>query len=194
MKLSTLCLLCTGAAGVVFGDVPDCLVEYIESTDTASYVDTGIAPNPRKTRMVVKLAPMVVDNNQVAFFGSGDSWGNSFCNFVLLDSSMFRLDWIAAQTKVFTPNVGQAYLFDCCNNVVSIDGQKWSNQTATWKTDADYPERPILLFNAMNDTGKVGGAMMRLYECRIYQDGEKLDCNYLPCVKDGLAGLYNTVN
>ena len=27
MKLSTLFLLCTGAAGVVFGDVPDCLVE-----------------------------------------------------------------------------------------------------------------------------------------------------------------------
>ena len=194
MKLSTLFLLCTGATGVVFGDVPDCLVEYIESTNTASYVDTGIAPNPRKTRMVVKLAPMVVDNNQVAFFGSGNSWGNNVCNFVLLNSGMFRLDWIGAQTKVFTPNVGQAYLFDCRNNVVSIDGQQWSNGNATMKTDADYPERPILLFNAMNDKGKVGGAMMRLYECRIYQDGEKLDCNYLPCVKDGLAGLYNTVN
>lgn len=194
MKLSTLFLLCTGAAGVVFGDVPDCLVEYIESTNTASYVDTGIAPNPRKTRMVVKLAPMVVDNNQVAFFGSGNSWGNNVCNFVLLNSGMFRLDWIGAQTKVFTPNVGQAYLFDCRNNVVSIDGQQWSNGNATMKTDADYPERPILLFNAMNDKGKVGGAMMRLYECRIYQDGVALDANYIPCVKDGVVGLYNTVD
>ena len=177
MKLSTLCLLCTGAAGVVFGDVPDCFVEYIESTNTASYVDTGIAPNPRKTRMVVKLAPMVVDNNQVAFFGSGKSWGDNVCNFVLLNSSQFRLDWIAAQTKVFTPNVGQVYLFDCCNNVVSIDGQKWSNGNATTKTDKDYPERPILLFNAWSGTSKVGGTKMRLYDCRVYQDGVALDAN-----------------
>ena len=161
MKLSTLFLLCIGAAGVVFGDVPDCLVEYIESTDTASYVDTGIAPNPRKTRMVVKLAPMVVDNNQVAFFGSGNSWGNNVCNFVLLNSSQFRLDWIAAQTKVFTPNVGQVYLFDCCNNVVSIDGQKWSNGNATTKTDADYPERPVRFFFSTHGAARARSAARR---------------------------------
>lgn len=85
MKISTLFLLCAGAAGVVFGETPDSFVEYVES-DGNAWVDTGVKPNPLKTRAVITLAPTVVNNTEKAMFGqrSSGTWGGADATYVLL--------------------------------------------------------------------------------------------------------------
>ena len=92
MKLSTLFLLCTGAAGVVFGDAPKAFVEYVEANDQLTYINTGVTVNPKRTRMLVTLAMNSVKEGDVAVFGRGNSWGNADSAFVLMQSGKFRLD------------------------------------------------------------------------------------------------------
>ena len=82
MKLSTLFLLCTGAAGVAFGDVPDSFVEYVESVNKTLYLNTGICPSPKTTRMMMKIALTEVSGTQQALFGAGNGWGNNNWLFV----------------------------------------------------------------------------------------------------------------
>ena len=73
-KAISRCAACfTLAAAAVSGALPDSFVEYVESTNAATYVNTGILPNPAATRMVVQLTPTVVDSTQRGIFGSRPS-------------------------------------------------------------------------------------------------------------------------
>lgn len=177
--------------GTVCADVPDSFVEYVESTNSTTYVDTGIDPSPKLTRMVVTLSPTVVNTTQYAVFGRGNSWGNANSSYILLNGANFRMDWIGGQTTGPAARVGEIYTFDCCNNEATVNGTRYS--TTTGKTEA-YAGQPIYIFNENNNGSKLTGARMRLYACNIWRDGTTLSARYIPCVKDGVGGLYNTVD
>ena len=113
MKLSTLFLLCTGAASVAFGELPDAFLEYVES-DGNAYVDTELKLDPTKSRAVIVLAPTVVNGTEKAVFGerSSSSGAGTDAMYVLLNGSKFRVDWIKATTATFVPTVNTIYRFD----------------------------------------------------------------------------------
>lgn len=176
--------------GTVCADVPDSFVEYVESVNKSLYLNTGICPSPKTTRMMMKIALTEVSGTQQALFGAGNGWGNSNSAYVLLNGGKFRVDWIGSQTSTFAPTVGEVYTFDCCNNAVTINGASYSS-TAN-KNTADL--KSIYIFNENNNGSLVAGALMRVYAGRVYKDGSTLSALYIPCVKDGAPGLYDTVS
>ena len=193
-KIVAFCSACFAlAVSAVFAALPDSFVEYVESTNAATYVNTGILPNPAATRMVVKLTPTVVDSTQRGIFGSLPSatWGGTDAAYVLLASSKFRVDWIGSQTAAaFTPGTTVVYTFDMIANRAFIDSAFYAS--SAYKVTA--AGKALYLFN-MNNNGTVyTGLPQKLYASRIYTDGTTLAANYIPCVKDGVAGLYDSVS
>ena len=181
MKLSTLFLLCTGAAGVVFGDAPKAFVEYVEANDQLTYINTGVTVNPKRTRMLVTLAMNSVKEGDVAVFGRGNSWGNANSAFVLMQSGKFRLDYLGNQATKIDCTADTIYTFDLCNNMGMVNGVSYS--TTAGKTDGDS-NQAAYLFNFNNNGSLHTGAKMKLYAAAIWKDGEKLSGRYVPCIDD----------
>ena len=191
MKLSTLFLLCTGAAGVVFGDVPKAFVEYVEANDQLTYINTGVTVNPKRTRMLVTLAMNSVKEGDVAVFGRGNSWGNANSAFVLMQSGKFRLDYLGNQETKIDCTADTIYTFDLCNNMGMVNGVSYS--TTAWKTDGDS-NQAAYLFNFNNNGSLHTGAKMKLYAASIWKDGETLSGRYVPCIDDsGQPAVYDLV-
>ena len=176
-----------------FGTTPDCFVEYVESTNTSTYIDTGLVPSASSTRLVATLAPMVVNNTEAALFGvrSSATAAGSDAAYALLVSSNFRLDWIRNSNNLFKPTVGRAYTFDLVNNYGFINNSFYiakDSKSATAITHSFY-------FFAMNNNGALkAGMKQRFYGARLYTNSTFLAANYVPCVKNGVAGLYDTVS
>ena len=181
MKLSTLFLLCTGAAGVVFGDAPKAFVEYVEANDQLTYINTGVTVNPKRTRMLVTLAMNSVKEGDVAVFGRGNSWGNADSAFVLMQSGKFRLDYLGNQATKIDCTADTIYTFDLCNNMGMVNGVSYS--TTAGKTDGDS-NQAAYLFNFNNNGSLHTGAKMKLYAAAIWKDGETLSGRYVPCIDD----------
>ena len=187
MKLSTLFLLCIGAAGVAFGDTPDKILEYVESTGNA-YVNTGVKPVPSTFKATVALSVTQLKNS--SFFGvKGSGWASTDSVYVYYGSSMFRVDWIGSQTTTFKPVLGTVYRFDCRGNTVSIDGSVYAG-SQTKSSTASTKEFRLMGVNG-NDSTCVP---QRLYGAQFYEDGKTLSANYVPCMKDGVAGLWDTIS
>ena len=176
-----------------FGAAPDSFVEYVESTNTSTYIDTGLIPSASSTRLVATLAPMVVNNTEAALFGvrSSTTAYGSDAAYALLISSNFRLDWIRNSNQLFKPTVGRAYTFDLVNNYGFINNSFYiskESKSATAITHSFY-------FFAMNNNGALkAGMKQRLYGARLYTNSTVLAANYVPCIRGGVAGLYDTVS
>lgn len=140
--------------------------------------------------MTVDLSLTQVTSAQQALFGAGNSWGNVNSAYVLVHNGKFRVDYIGSQTLTIDAVVGERYLLDCKDTVVSINGNAYS----TTVNKNVGPLKEMYFFNENNNGNLVGQAKMRLYFAAVYLDGTTLDAMYIPCVKDGVAGLYNTVD
>ena len=113
-KIAICCSCLLFGASALVAALPDAFVEYVESTNAATYVDTGILPIPSTTRMVVKLTPTVVDTTTRGIFGSRASanFGGTDAAYVLLASSKFRVDWIGNAMTAFEPDTNAVYTLD----------------------------------------------------------------------------------
>ena len=187
-RLSLLFAAAFAAIGCVFADIPDAFYEYVATEST--YVKTGLCPSPKLTRVKVDMALTTVSGSQQALFGAGNSWDNNNSAFVLLNNGVFRVDWVGSQTSTFAPTVGERYVFDCRNNTVAINDAFYSSTVA--KNEPVLKE--MYFFNENNNGSTVAQAKMRLYGAQVWLDGTTLSASYIPCVKDGVAGLYNTVD
>ncbi len=185
------------ALTATFVSAPDGFVEYVESTNVTTYIDTGIVPSAANTRMVVTLAPMLVDSTAAACFGARSSTtdADKTATYVLLVDGKFRLDWMGSASASATgpqPTVGTQYTFDAVYNRCWVNNSFYRIQSSNYKNGTTT--KSLYLF-AMNNTGALkNGMMQRLYGARIYSNGTTLSANYVPCVKDGVAGLYDTVS
>ena len=181
----------------IFAPEGDGFVEYVESTNVTTYIDTGIVPSAANTRMVVTLAPMLVDNTTAACFGARSSTtdADKTATYVLLVGGKFRLDWMGSTSASATgpqPTVGTQYTFDAVYNRCWVNNSFYRIQSSNYKNGTTT--KSLYLF-AMNNNGALkNGMMQRLYGARIYSNGTTLSANYVPCVKDGVAGLYDTVS
>ncbi len=178
-----------------FASAPDGFVEYVETTNVTTYIDTGIIPSAANTRMVVTLAPMLVDSTQAGCFGARSSTAEAdkTATYVLLDSKKFRLDWTGSKNTVGPqPTVGTQYTFDVIYNRCWINNSFYRTQSSNYKNGTTT--KSLYLFAVNNNGTLMNGMKQRLYGARIYTDGTTLAANYVPCVKNGVAGLYDTVS
>ncbi len=193
-------------AGAAFAELPDRFVAYVESTNKTTYVDTGIAASPKKTHMTVRLAITAQTSTQSGVFGAATSAnGNNAAANISYVSKKFRADWTGGGTDTgITPAVGAIYEIDCHYSDVFIGGKRFYRQGAAEMQKSGSNANTLYLFN-YNLSGTPysnGGVLQRVYACRIYSESiendstrtRTLSANLIPCEKDGVAGLWDSVS
>ena len=129
-------------------------------------------------------------NSNSGYFGvKGSSWASADSLYVYRSDNYFRLDWIGSQTKSFIPTLNTVYRFDCCGNKVSIDGGIYAGS----QTKSSTASTKTFWLMAVNGNG-TAGVPQRFYGAQFYEDGKTLSANYVPCTKDGVAGVYETIS
>ena len=177
----------------LFAELPDSFVEYVESTDAGTYLDSGIAGNPRYTRVMLKLAPTVVDNTTRGVFGSrastGDA-GSDACYFYQTGMK-FRMDWIQAASASSTLTAGTIYTLQAIDYRAYVDDRQFRRADYNDGSKSATDGKNLYFFN-MNNNGLpyTYGLPQKLYYARVYKS-ETLQGSFIPCVKNGVAGLYN---
>ena len=193
-------------AAAAFAELPDRFVEYVESTNKMTYVDTGIAASPKYTHMTVRLAITEQTTTQSGVFGAATSYnGNNAAANITYSSKKFRADWTGngVDTKI-TPAVDDIYEFDCHYSDVFVDGKRFYREGASEMQKGGSNANNLYLFN-YNLSGAPysnGGVLQRVYGCRIYNESIENDATYtrtlsanlIPCEKNGVAGLWDSVS
>ena len=123
------------------------------------------------------------------YLTSGACYGWSFCDYYIASNgSHGNLGWTTASFD----NERVKFVFDAPNNHATAHkgGQLvWETtdmartKTLTWETCTSP------LWIGSNWSGNSNATGMRLYSLKIYKSGS-LDRNYVPCVHNGQAGLY----
>ena len=181
------------AASRAAAELPDRFVEYVESTNKATYVDTGIAANPKTTHMFVRLAITAQTGTQSGVFGSATSAsGNNAAANISYVSKKFRADWTGGGTDTgITPAVGTVYEIDCHYSDVFVGGKRFYRAGASEMMKGGSNAYTLYLFN-YNLSGSPysnGGVLQRVYACRIFTESiensstrtRTLTANLVPC-------------
>lgn len=159
-------------------------LEYIQSSGT-QYIDTGFKPN-QNSRVVFDFFPVSI--GQTHLFGSRSSNSSSDYFLVLCTGGYYRDDYASSKT-VTTIAPTDRMVIDKNKNVVNFGSQTYTHSAATF-TGA----YPIVLF-ASNTGGNVSYMTnIRLYSCKIYDNGV-LSRDFIPCKNaSGVIGLWDDVN
>ena len=157
--------------------------EYIESSGT-QYIDTLFKPN-QNTRVVFTFDPITAKEEW--YFGTRTSASSSdrFSCLHAGDSDSIRTDF--AGTNVTTNVVASGVAtIDKNKNVTTIGNQTFTN------TAANFTAAYNLYLLAGNNGGSVTGqSSIRLYSCKIYDNGVLIR-DFIPCTNpSGVAGLYD---
>ena len=163
-------------------------VEYIESGG-AQYIDTGFKPN-QDTRVIADIQ-MVAENSLAAndIFGARTS----------ASSKVFAVQWNTANNQFqHFYNNGYDNLdfgnFDIRQAVEMNKNVFTLNGVTHTRTYASFQCSYSLYIFAVNNAGSAQFySNMRLYSCLIYDNGTLIR-DYVPCLHDGTAGLYDMVN
>ena len=159
-------------------------LEYIESNGT-QYIDTGFVPN-QDTKIIYDIQhdSNISDKWSGLFLQSG-SWllfGVSADYFEVYLGSQYNY-YISKDTnrKVITFDIPNKSVIVDGINVLTVDSYTNDNNT-------------LPLFCVKRATGTDSHISMKMYSCKIYDNGI-LVRDYTPALRsDGIAGLYDSVN
>ncbi len=188
------------AAGAVTqaADIPDWIAEYVES-DGTQYIDTGVIG---KCNTTAEMTITWLGSGDKSFLSSRADGGNT--RFILCSNNNSGNGyyaghgiywWCSPKTKAST--------MDCIVSSIASDGTDVTTtmtindvqliQNTQSNTAALDTQLNMYLF-AQNNAGKPDLlSSVRCYGVRIWQDGE-LVRDFLPCVKNGSAGLFDDVS
>ena len=181
--------------------LPDAFVEWVESNGT-QYIDTGIKGRCN-TSADMKIRWMLL-NADASFLSSRIDGGNT--RFILCSNSRKNKYYVCHKTWNESVNAGtSSYNTTGPDHVESsithdgtdvtftlrVNGNLEVNRTET--TSAIDTNLNMYLF-AQNKGGAADlKSSVRCYGVKIWQDGE-LVRDFRPCVKNGCAGLYDSVS
>lgn len=163
-------------------------LEYIESSG-AQYIDTLFLPN--QNSRVVLDAYFLEGTATKAIFGARNDTNKVLDAFGLWNwtGTHFSTYYAASSSDVAVVSTGR-HKIDKNRNVTTIDDVSVEQEKATFQ--ANYS---LVLFSFNNSDG-IDERMvsMRLYSCKIYDNGVLIR-NYVPCKnKNGTLGLYDMIN
>lgn len=163
-------------------------LEYIESSGT-QYIDTLFLPN--QNSRVVLDAYFLEGTATKAIFGARNDTNKVLDAFGLWNwtGTHFSTYYAASSSDVAVVPTGR-HKIDKNRNVTTIDDVSVEQEKATFQ--ANYS---LVLFSFNNSDG-IDERMvsMRLYSCKIYDNGVLIR-NYVPCKnKNGTLGLYDMIN
>ena len=180
-------------------ETPDEYLDYVESTGS-QYVDTGVAAGGG-TKAVFKMRWTAEPAADWMFLGARARSNNNRLYYLYTYNGYF---WYGFGTKrgsvspSFTPAVNSDYTF----SVELTNDKHWKASVAGNNYDYDCsdssevvnPGVNIFLF-ASNDNGSSVSmhSKARCYALKIWKDGV-LERDFVPCRKNGEAGLYDKVS
>lgn len=162
-------------------------LDYIYSSGV-QYIDTLFKPN-QDTRVVADVQFLSEDSYPIAIFGTRNSIDEAA--FVLwgYDATRFRSDYGAVKNYLLLAPTGR-HVIDKNKNATYVDETLVTHNTGTFQSTKN-----LLLFTQQDDEG-VDDRMvsMRLYSCKVYDNGT-LVRNFVPATDlEGIIGLYDIVN
>ena len=164
-------------------------LEYIESTGT-QYINTGRIPSNNED---VKIKCFINPLGSHPVYGAYNKTTQSR-RHIWSDSSKMDLGW--GVTALCSLDVNYSNIlnisahFQAGNQKLTVNGSSnSSNSNANTN-----PNLTAYLFARHNSNGTERGILMRLYSCKIYDNGV-LVRNFIPCMRksDNEVGLYDTV-
>lgn len=163
-------------------------LEYIESSGT-QYIDTMVLPN--QNSRVVLDAYFLEGTETKAIFGARNDTNKVLDAFGLWNSTgtHFSTYYAASSSDVVVVPTGR-HKIDKNRNVTTIDDVSVEQEKVDFQ--ANYS---LVLFSFNNSDGTDERMVsMRLYSCKIYDNGVLIR-NYVPCKnKNGTLGLYDMIN
>lgn len=159
-------------------------VEYIQSSGT-QYIDTGFIPN-QDTRVVMDF--QWLGSGTQAMFGARTSAASNTYGF-LYNSGSFRSDYYTSYAQTWPGSSTARWQVDKNGRTTTFNGTSQSYSAATFVSP-----NSLYLF-AVNELGNIQfPSTMRLYSCKVYDNGT-LVRDYNPCLDaSGVACLYDKVN
>ena len=163
---------------------------YIESSGT-QYIDTLFKPN-QDTRIVMDVEVVDQTNTSNALFGTRSASSSTAPLMLNLWSmntgTMVRFDYFGDNATSSISLVGKSVHIDTNKNVCSIDDATLTTDSGTGQTTLN-----LYLFT-VNNTGGFNpnyNSHMKLYSCKIYDNGTLIR-DFIPCTNpSGVAGLYD---
>ena len=163
---------------------------YIESSGT-QYIDTLFKPN-QDTRVTMDIEVDSTTSGSKCLFGTRSAPSSTaplMFNLWSLSSNV-RFDYFGSNDSTTNMLPGQRVQIDANKNVCSIGSTTLTAESATGQTTIN-----LYLFT-INNAGEVSTSYhtkMKLYSCKIYDNGI-LVRDFIPCTNpSGVAGLYDVV-
>ena len=176
-----------------YGVLPDGYTElgYIQSTGT-QYIDTGFYHN-QNTRVVMEAMMTGATANAWLFEGRTSSAANAKGVFFYQSGGLqFAADYNNSSSNRYrftSVALTDRLAIDYDRNKITIN-----NESYTFTETAFQSPYSLTLFACNTAETIAGYAMMRLYSCQIYDNGELIR-DFVPCTNDqGDTGLYDLVN
>ena len=167
-------------------------VEYIESTGT-QYIDTGILPG-NTTQLVMDFEPTTLPASHVMAAGARNNSSGYTKQFVIgwaghQSPAVWRSDFGGSQVSFPTSVEGAIrHHLDKDGAACTMDSTTVTNTSSTFTC-----AYTLYLFAGNQNDEAVSQVSMKLYVCRIYDNGT-LVRNYIPCRNpDGEVGLYDLI-
>lgn len=165
-------------------------VEYIESTGT-QYIDTGVNPD---SNIGVVADVQHVDysdaKNYFFYFGCGDGTNTFAIGDAASNENLIRFYYGGTNYgNTWNVPVGDRRTIVIDKGSATVDGvtKSYANYSFSFNI-------PLYLFGSNSSGTLVYNARMRLYSCRIYDNGT-LVRDYIPCIdENGDANLWDDVN
>lgn len=157
-------------------------LEFIQSNGL-QHINTGFKPN-NNTRVVIDVE--FTQTGTEAAFGARNSV--TLNNYALLvENSTFRSDFNTEYSQKWAKNPLNRVVIDKDGKTTTIDGAAFSYNESVFQSEYD-----MYIFAVNEKNAKKFPAYMKLYSCKIYDNGELIR-DYIPCKLDS-AGLYDIVN
>ena len=166
-------------------------VEYLESTGT-QYIDTGLKGN-LNTEAIIKVNQITASSqNTITIFG--DRTNSSKAIAINLPTNVSNNQQRFGDKSVIynTPlSLEVDYVLKINKSGLYIDNTK----IVTFNTTTEFEtESNLQLFKVSGIVGSFYNGTVKIYYCKIYDDGV-LVRNFIPCKNpSNVVGLYDTVN
>ena len=170
--------------------LPDGYIQYsyIQSSGT-QWIDTLFKPN-QDTRLAMDVEVLSQNSYPKALFGGRNGNNSTIDAFMcwILDVSNIRADY-GNTTHSFSVSIPGRFAIEMNKNSASVDSSSFTFSSSTFQSLYN-----LALFS-QNDVGGIDTRMssMRLYSCKIYDNGTLIR-DFIPCSNpDGTIGLYDVV-
>lgn len=167
-------------------------LSYIQSSG-AQYIDTEFYPT-NLTRVVIDAQNNTYSNTVCAFFGTrrenSPSADDSFLIYQTGENTL-RSDYYGdSKTLTLGTTTSSRLTIDKNQNITIVDSINATNTAKVQKTSY----YPLFLFACNTAGSATQRSVMKLYSCKIYDDG-KLVRDFIPCSNtSGMIGLWDDVN